>query len=160
MSCGQCIRKVLKAAEPLTKHTLTHTHSHTKAPYTAITLTPPRQRHIQPHLFWDTHPKTHKTHPYTHRPQPAHTPRHTHVSGARATHIHPEKHKIIYCKQMHTMRQTPKDKHTHSQSQKDTLTTLGSTQIFSCLTIAIKYTSNTCTLNLTTNFIAKRVPTH
>lgn len=50
MSCGQCIRKVLKAAEPFTKHTLklTHAHTHTvtytgtqphRAPYTAIALT-------------------------------------------------------------------------------------------------------------------------
>lgn len=140
----------------------THSHTHTATPRHHIL---PSHSHHQDkgtfnHTCFETHTQRHTKLTPTHTVHSQHTLQDTHVSGARATHIHPEKHKIIYCKQMHTMRQTPKDKHTHSQSQKDTLTTLGSTQIFSCLTIAIKYTSNTCTLNLTTNFIAKRVPTH
>lgn len=54
MSCGQCIRKVLKAAEPFTKHTLKPAHAHTHT----VTDTGTRS-HTKPHHTHMTETKAH-----------------------------------------------------------------------------------------------------
>lgn len=84
MSCGQCIRKVLKAAEPLTKHTLKLAHAHTHCH---------RHRHTQPHQapYTNRH-LTHTTETKAHsaRLTVGHkdTLSHTGSTHSEGTHVH------------------------------------------------------------------------
>lgn len=77
MSCGQCIRKVLKAAEPLTKHTLAHAHRVTQI------VTPSTTHHQHTHT---TKTKALQSHDGSHKDISAiHTPLHGQCSEVHAT---------------------------------------------------------------------------
>lgn len=137
MSCGQCIRKVLKAAEPLTKHTLaradththTHAHTHTKAPHPAITLTRPRQRHIQAHSHWDKYPETHTRHMDTLKPPPLPSQHalHVYLRGQGNSDV-PKTQNQPWQTDPHN--DTDTHRHTQSHTKTPILTALGSYRCF------------------------------
>lgn len=140
MSCGQCIRKVLKAAEPLTKHTHAHTHCHTHS----HTATP---RHHTRHHIHNTETKahsatlmlghtqgtkTHKPHPYTSPTQPAHTPS---LQGNSDVPQETQRNPV------QTVTYNDKDTHIHKHTKTDTYHFRIHTNTSTYFNITAKHTS-------------------
>lgn len=147
MSCGQCIRKVLKAAEPLTKHTLARKRTHTVTYTQSHTATP--RHHLPP-----SHSRDQDKGTFNHTRFGTHTQGHTKPIPTQSQCTLQDAHVHLKCQgNSHSLRDTKPpivnrctqggphpNTNTHSVTQILTLTILGSTQIFSYVLLQLPNT--------------------